>query len=352
MKAGKESLIRHSSELACEFGRFVAESPRFKGLQFYPPQDPRQAKVDLDGRHHAFDLRYELAPSAQDLSRWFPTPDDASRALVVVPHLTPALLEACREARLSAADLNGRLFLRAPGLLVELPAIGGRRFRFEHEPRNIFVGKSARIVRSLLADPPRPWRQAELVERTGATSGLVSRIVTHLERQGLLSRSGSGKRFQTYQLRSPDALLDAWAEADDFARRTTTHRYHCFEQDLVRLAHKLRNALTHHGPHFAFTQWIAAWLRAPYTEPPLVSLYVPQLPPPDLLDSLGLKPVTDGGRVWFHLPSDEGVFRETRVVDDLLLVSDAQIYLDLQDTGLRGPDQARALREHSSFCRP
>lgn len=350
MKASNEALIRHPTELALEFGRLVAKTPRLDGLRLSPADRPQRAELELDEQHHAFELRYELAPSAQGLSRWFAS--GADRSLLVVPHLTPALLAACREVRLSAADLNGRLYLRAPGLLVELPALGGRRFRFEQEPRNVFVGKSARIVRALLTDPTRPWRQAELVARAGATSGLVSRIVTHLERQGLLERSGASKRLQSYRLVSPDGLLDAWVQADDFAHRTATHRFHCFEQDSVRLARALGNALTHHGPHFAFTQWIAAWLRAPYTEPPLVSLYVPQLPPADLLASLGLQPVADGGRVWFHLPSDEGVFRETRLVNDLPVVSDAQIYLDLQDTGLRGPEQAHALRESSVFCRP
>jgi hypothetical protein len=34
------------------------------------------------------------------------------------------------------------------------------------------------------------------------------------------------------------------------------------------------------------------------------------------------------------------------------LVSDAQIYLDLIHAGLRGPDQAKALREWKGFCRP
>jgi DNA-binding MarR family transcriptional regulator len=245
-----------------------------------------------------------------------------------------------------------RRYLRAPGLLVELPALDGRRYRFELEPRNVFVGKSARIVRALLADPERAWRQAELVTRAGATSGLVSRIVTHLERQGMVARSGSGKRNQVFQLTARDALLDAWVQADDFGRRVATHRFHCLDQDPVQLAHKLSNALIPYGTPCAFTQWIAAWLRHPYTEPPIVSLYVPQLPAQELLDSLGLRPVADGGRVWFYLPVDEGVFRETRVVGELPLVSDAQIYLDLQNTGLRGPEQARALRESPVFCRP
>ncbi len=350
MKSGKETTIRHVTELALEFGRLTTESSRLEGLRVTPPSRPEHIEFELDGRSYRYHLHYELTPSLHNLPASSLSGDEAT--LLVVPNLTPALLAACRQAKLSAADLNGRLYLRAPGLLVELPALDGRRYRFDLEPRNVFVGKSARIVRALLADPERPWKQSELVARTGATSGLVSRIVTHLVRQGLVARSGSGKRHQSFQLTSRDALLDAWAQADDFARRVTTHCFHCLDQDPVQLAHKLSDALTHHGSPFAFTQWIAAWLRHPYTQPPLVSLYVSQLPASDLLDSLGLRPVAEGGRVWFHLPVDEGVFRETRVVDNLPLVSDVQIYLDLQNTGLRGPEQARALRESSVFCRP
>ena len=350
MKSINESTIRHVTELTLKFGYLAVESPRLDGLRFIPPSQPEVAEFELDGQHYRFRLQYELTPSLHSLP---PAKSLGKEApLLVVPNLTPALLTACRQAQVSAADLNGRLYLRATGLLVELPALEGRRYRFELEPRNVFVGKSARIVRALLADPERPWRQSELMARAGATSGLVSRIVTHLVRQGMLERTGSAKRDQFYQLTSRDALLDAWAQADQFARRVTTHRFHCLDQDPAQLAHKLSQALTQDGAPFAFTQWIAAWLRHPYTESPLVSLYVPQLPAPDLLDFLGLRAVADGGRVWFHLPVDEGVFRETRLVDNLPLVSDAQIYLDLQNTGLRGPEQARALRESSVFCRP
>lgn len=350
INSSKYKAIRHVAELANEFGRLSAEAPRLKGLHLSPAGHPEHAEIVLDGRPLTFSIRYELAPSPQNLAKGIP--DEAERHLLVVPNLTPALLAACRDLRLSAADLNGRLFLRGQGLLVELPALPGRRYRFELEPRNVFVGKSVRIVRALLTDPHRSWRQAELITRTGATSGLVSRIVTHLERQGMLERSGTSKRLQSYRLVSPDALLDAWVEADDFSRRVATQRFHCLEQDPVRLAHRLRDVLAPDGPHFAFTQWIAAWLRHPYTEAPLVSLYVSRLPEPERLASLGLRPVFEGGRVWFHLPIDEGVLRETRVVDNLPMVSDAQIYLDLQNTGLRGPEQARALRESSVFCRP
>ena len=46
------------------------------------------------------------------------------------------------------------------------------------------------------------------------------------------------------------------------------------------------------------------------------------------------------------------MFLETQTVKGLPLATDAQIYLDLLKTGLRGPDQAAALRQWEGFCRP
>jgi hypothetical protein len=100
---------------------------------------------------------------------------------------------------------------------------------------NVFVGKSVRIVRSLLAVPERVWQQSELVERTGATSGLVSRIVTYLLRQGHLKKLDT-RRFRVV---SPQGLLDAWVYADDFNRRTTTYRFATLVSDPLELAQAL-----------------------------------------------------------------------------------------------------------------
>jgi hypothetical protein len=103
---------------------------------------------------------------------------------------------------------------------------------------------------------------------------------------------------------------------------------------------------------WAFTQWTAAWLRHPYTEPVVVSAYVAQLASDSALESIGLRPVGDAGKVWLHVPEDEGVFLETQTVKGLPLATDAQSYLDLLKTGLRGPEQAAALRQWEGFCRP
>jgi len=270
------------------------------------------------------------------------------RPLLVVPRLSTSLLQACRKRELSVIDLNGRTYLRSTGLLIELDRLPNREFRFEAEPKNVFRGKSARIVRTLLAEPNREWSQAQIVDRTEVTQGLVSRILNHLVRHSLLRKLDSRR----YVVASPKDLLEAWENTDDFGQRNTTYRFSSLDPDLLVLSKKLQTTLSHHGIRSAFTQWIAAWHRIPYTDLTVTSLYVPYLPSSDILDKLDLHPVADVGRVWFHIPSDEGVFRETQERGGLSLVCDAQIYLDLQKTGLRGQEQAKALLEWPGFLLP
>ena len=346
MKSIKKHVLRNHFELVREYAGLVAHDDRLGNYKLNSDARPTTARLVLDGRAHRFALQFLLAPTIDDI------PDAALDApvhpLLVVPRLSTPFLQACRRRNASAADLNGQVFLRAPSLLVSLPRLPGRDVRFGREPRNIFTGKSARIVRSLLSEPGRAWRQSDLVPRTGATSGLVSRIVTHLANQGYLKKTDA-RRFHIV---SPSALLDAWARADDFARRATTWRFAALSADPLQLANAISTALARKKIRHAFTQWIAAWLRHPYTEPPVVSLYVSSLPPQGVLGQLALEPVPEAGRVCFHVPSDEGVFAETRNVRDLPLVADAQIYIDLLNTGLRGPEQAQALRDWPGFCLP
>jgi len=60
--------------------------------------------------------------------------------LLVTPELSSRVIECCKSHQFSAIDLNGRAWLRAPGLLVDRLPLPGRSFSYELESRNIFVG--------------------------------------------------------------------------------------------------------------------------------------------------------------------------------------------------------------------
>jgi hypothetical protein len=306
---------------------------------------PKVVELQLDDQRISFKPVYELKPSLPWLESL--TAQAIASLLLVTPEVSARVLEGCKRRGISTIDLNGRAWLRAPGLLVDRCALPGRSFNYELEPRNIFVGKSARIVRSLLKDRDRLWSQAELGLRTQASSGLVSRIVQHLISQGFVEKTTA----REFRLRDPLALLDAWVQADQFAKRTHTTRYAGFIGEPLELASRLQEWAKREAVSIAFTQWIAGWVRHPFTEPVVTSAYISQLPSAAALDELGLRHVPEGGKLWLHFSEDEGVFMETQTRQDLTLTTDAQIYLDLQYTGLRGPEQAAALREWEGFCR-
>lgn len=347
----KIAVIRYESELVQHFRQLLDDDAELTWLS--PPGTSAQERLPwvelkLDAQARRFKPVYSLKPSIPEWESTLATWSDPLPPLLVAPELTPRILEFCRQKRLAAVDLNGRVFLRAEGLLVDRRNLQGRDFRFELEPRNVFVGKSARIIRSLLTDRARVWSQGELVGRTKASSGLVSRIVRHLISQGFLEKQSA----REFRVRDPLGLIDAWVKADDFNRRTTAARYTAFGGNPVEIARQLAAWSKEQSTPLAFTQWVAGWLRHPYTEPAVTSAYVSRLPEAATLERLGLRPVGDAGKVCLLIPDDEGVFLETQTSHDLPLASDAQIYLDLQPTGLRGPEQAGALRHWAGFCRP
>jgi hypothetical protein len=83
-------------------------------------------------------------------------------------------------------------------------------------------------------------------------------------------------------------LIDAWVKADDFNRRTTAARYTAFGGNPIEIAHQLASWSKEQSVPLAFTQWVAGWLRHPYTEPAVTSAYVARLPEAATLERLGL----------------------------------------------------------------
>ena len=299
-------------------------------------------EVNVDGRRLVFEVEFKLTPSAREVERLAerggPRP-----GLLIAPSLSEVLVQHCRERGLSCVDLNGRQWLRAEGLLVDRKPTGDRRYRPPLLTPDFFQPKSSRLVRALLSQPDRTWTQGELGERTGLSLGMVSRLVRHLANEGFVAQEN-----RTLRVSRREALLDAWAERDAWAKRTTVRQYSLLDSDVETIARKLVRGLPADATP-VFTQWFAANLRHPYTAPPLVSAYVALFPGEPVERELRARLVADGGTLWLVAPKDDGVFRETQRVGDFTLACDAQIYLDLQRAGWRGPEQAKALREWSGF---
>jgi hypothetical protein len=301
-------------------------------------------ELKVDGQRVVFNVEFKLSPSVRDVER-FAAHGDQRPGLLIAPSLSEVLVQHCREHGLSCLDLNGRQWIRAKGVVVDRKPVEDRRYRPTLLAPDAFQPKSSRLVRALLSQSDRTWTQGELVERTGLSPGLVSRLVRHLVNEGFVAQDS-----RTLRVSRKDSLLDAWAARDDWAKRTTVRQYSLLESDVETIARRLVKNFPE-GEALAFTQWFAASLRHPYTTSPVVSAYVARLPGEQIERELRTRQVAEGGTLWLVVPKDDGVFRETQQVGDFTLACDAQIYLDLLRAGLRGPEQAKALREWDGFGR-
>ena len=337
----KPRTIQSKTELR-QTTRELLESNAGLAWRWRDGEPGEQLELKLDGRRLVFEVEFQLSPSARDVDRLAERPGSHPR-LLVAASLSETLVNHCREHGVNCMDLNGRLWVRADGILVDRYPDASRRFRPATPVPDVFQPKSSRLSRALLSQPDREWTQTDLGERTGLSPGLVSRLVRHLVNEGLVGREGRSLR-----LTQPQRLLDAWAVREEWSKRTTVRQYALLEADPEKVAQRLVETFAETVP-LVFTQWFAANLRHPYTVPPVVTAYVSALPAEKWVQVLRARPVGEGGTLWLAVPNDEGVFRETQRVGRFTLASDAQIYLDLLRVGLRGPDQAKALREWAGF---
>ncbi len=360
--------VRELSELITHFAQLLPEDPDLRwSIPKTPASDPIPfLELDVEGHTQAFTPVYEVRPSQARLGK-IRVPEGSPPPLLLTAELTARMLDTCKQRRLSVVDLNGRALLRAPGLLVDRAALPGRAFKFEVEPRNIFAGKSARILRTLLTDATRLWSQREVVARAHASAGLVSRIAQHLITQGFAVRAEQ----RDLQVRDLPRLLDAWAASDNFEARTQSVHFATDERSPLEVAHTLRAWAKSQNIQIAFTRQFAASLRHPEGAPAespddSVAAYLSAMPDATALEQMDLRPEDETapapGGLWLYVPDDEGVFLEAqpsyRFVSilqqhldlDLPLASDAQIYLDLLKSTPQGIEQARKLRAWERFC--
>lgn len=303
------------------------------------------AEILLEGSEQQTELRLPVSSFLYP-SRRLLTEPDLVRRLVLSPHLPEALAADLRAAGISHADLNGRLFVKAPHFVIDR----GPRSQQHRGPTgvvDVFSGKTSRLTRALLSVREKAWTQEELVAHTEVSRGLVSRGLAWLVKNDYVTSEATSHRQATrYLVKDCTSMLNAWAAADDWTRRCEIHEFSVLSDDYLRNAERLQEVLGSGG--LCFTQWIAAWLRRPHTTPPVVSAYLRDR---TLLERAPGRKVDSGGNVWLIVPKDEGVFFETQEVRSMTLVTDAQIYLDLIKTGQRGPEAAAELRNWEGFGR-
>lgn len=269
----------------------------------------------------------------------------ADRCLVVAPRLTERTREFLERRGIDYIDLRGDIRVAIPGRLLVM-AQGVREPSATYLPdrkervANPFAGKASRIVRALLAEPRRWWGVTELADRVDVSAGLSVKTLRTLETDLYVRRD----RRRRARLADGESLLRQWAAVARNPFRGAG-RFASPIPDPDELAIRLAERLTCLGVGYALSRLSAARFIEPFAPARTVDIYLDQ-EPMDLASRLDLFPVESGESVRMVRPLDGGVLQFAEERQGVILVSPAQLFVDLSNARGREGDVAKRLLEN------
>jgi hypothetical protein len=259
--------------------------------------------------------------------------------LVIAPFLGARTRDLLAAAGVSYADATGnvRVVVSSPAIFLEGLGAAQDPERTPRDLHSLRGAVAARVVRALCEFQP-PYGVRALAEASATPLGTVSRVVSFLETEALLTRD------ERKQIVAVDwmALLSRWSK-DYGVSSTNTMRSYLEPRGLPALWPKLSNL-----GRYAATGSMAGTSVAPTR---LAMVYVDSAEAAAL--SLDLVPTEAGANVWLLEPYDDVVFERTRLKPvavgatsmECVAVSLPQTAVDLMTSPGRGPQEAEALLE-------
>jgi len=233
--------------------------------------------------------------------------------------------QICRENGIGFVDLAGNCLFKFDNVYLK---VEGRPNLYPNTRplKSIFSTKSSRALRVLLCNPGKEWFVKDLAKEANISLGQASNIKQRLLDFEFIGKVGSGKNLK-FRLSKPESLLMEWANTYTYKRNRIRNFYSL--DSVAILEEKLVNYFKETRISYAFTITSGSSKVAPFLRYTRVFTYAK-----DNIDGvakdLSLKEVTSGPNVSFLEPYDEGVFYGLQEIQGVKVVSDIQLYLDLQ----------------------
>lgn len=272
--------------------------------------------------------------------------DDPLRArLLVAAKFTRTAREQLRARNQNHADLTGAIFLRAPGVRIDVEGRGRinvENIQGDKQRINPFSKKASHIIRLLFEHHGESLGTGEMVSRTSLSRAWVFAVTKELTARGYATADDRGCR-----LTNPVNLLRDWMTEYTWkqnVRRTFTIPFAYHE-----IPERLASAFGASEVKWALTLLSGAQRRVGYAEY-TGDIHAYAIAPGEAslnaaLDALYAVPAPDNGNLVLMAPPYYGdaVFVGVQEQSTPPIVSDVQLLLDLAHYPVRGPEMAEVL---------
>ncbi len=292
-----------------------------------------------DGRRAKLAVVSRMRVLPRDVAHLVGLPGRAAERLLVAPFLSPRARELLAEANASYLDDTGnlRVVVNDPAVFLEGRGADRDPQRQPRPLRSLKGAAAARVVRALCDFLP-PYGVRTLAERSSTPLGTVSRVVTFLEEEAVITRD------EKKVITAVDwpALIKRWV-ADYSVTGSNVMRPYLEPRGLTALAPKIGKL-----GRYAITGSLAA--AGGVAPARLAMIYVDDAD--RAAQELELVATEAGANVWLLEPYDEVVFERTQSrpfgsaeATSLVVAAPSQVAADLMRSPGRGPQEADAFIE-------
>ena len=256
--------------------------------------------------------------------------------IIVAPKISEQGKAICDKYNIGYMDFSGNTKIIFKSILIKTAGKIGQPQLITHGlvgQQSIFSPKAVRITKVLLYQPHKTWSQKDIINQTGLSKGMVSRVVRRMIDAGFLMEKDG--KFALYDF---DDLLAAWLEVV-IKRRQFHKRYYAWAQNPQQLMRIVADELNKRKTKYAFTQEAGASLVAPFSTFDIVSLYIEDF---DKFPSQAFSAAETekGFNLVLMAAPDEAVFQEAQAINGIKVTDNLQLYVDLKKNPLRGDKQA------------
>jgi hypothetical protein len=261
--------------------------------------------------------------------------------ILASPRLSKKEGEILRELEINHLDFGGRLWIRSPGLFVNIEGKRGvARSPERRRGRNPFSKRASLVARVLLESPSQVWRVRALSREASLSVGYVSEIL-----KALVAREYATPIEGGFRLAQPGALLRDWAAVYSWEDNGIRSYFAPFEKDeLVRRGWGLLEEMR----MFPMLTLLAGLDQSMgYVVHDQVHFFATELAyeaEKRFMEELHAEPVSQGGNLHVLRPYYGPAVRYgANVRGPVPVVSDIQLFLDLVHFPVRGPEAASVL---------
>lgn len=272
-------------------------------------------------RDHVANLEFDAAP------------------MVAAPFLSERSRALCLEYGVGYLDLHGNAYLQVGGILIDV-SVPGKPSADRRELKSLFRPKAARILRTMLRDPGRAWRVADLALAANASLGHVSNV-----RRALLEREWAEGLSEGVALTNHDAVLDAWRSAYCPVAGQVEKLYTSLHSMAIEDVAKTIFSLHPRRRSLAFASFSAARWLAPYGRTGTEYFFADREGAAQIAAQLRASGVDKGENVNIRILKDQEILADAiEPAPGIVCTDPIQTYLDLSASGERGVESADYLR--------